>query len=78
MEQIKNITVYNDDIIHIQVECSKCRNINVHDITKSSCKNNDGHIIINFSNLGERSCDGISNFKDPIKSKCTNRYKIYQ
>ena len=49
MEQIKNITVYNDDIIHIQVECSKCRNINIHDITKSSYKNNDGHIIINFS-----------------------------
>ena len=38
---------------------------------------NHKNIIIDFNKLGERVCDGIEDFKNPIESKCTNKYFIY-
>ena len=78
MEKIRNITIFNDGDINIKVECGKCGNINIHTITQASNKTDDNHIIIDFSKLGERYCDGVMNFKDPIRTRCGNKYKIYQ
>ena len=33
--------------------------------------------LIDFNKLGERVCDGIEYFKNPIESKFTNKYFIY-
>tara|TARA_Y100000817_G_C16449162_1_gene364252 strand:- start:136 stop:378 length:243 start_codon:yes stop_codon:yes gene_type:complete len=74
---INNMTIFKDGVINIQVKCNKCDNINIHTIKKDSYRLIDGNIIIDFSKLGKRYCDGISDFKNPNKSKCNNVYNIY-
>ena len=75
MEKIKKMIVYDDGLIELYVECNKCNHINIHRINYET-KNQD-NIIINFSTLGKRRCDGISNFKDPENSKCKHEYVLY-
>tara|TARA_B100000427_G_C15259927_1_gene486089 strand:- start:408 stop:635 length:228 start_codon:yes stop_codon:yes gene_type:complete len=74
MEKIKKIIVFNDGLINMYVECCVCKNENIHTITG---KKNEDNIIIDFSNLGKRKCDGILDFKDPLNTKCNNEYMLY-
>ncbi|MBI52128.1 MAG: hypothetical protein CL779_02790 [Chloroflexi bacterium] len=75
MNRIIKMIIFEDDHIEIYVECGLCKNVNIHKIKEY--EKIDKNIIIDFNKLGERVCDGIEDFKNPIESKCTNKYFIY-
>lgn len=64
---IQKIKFYDGGLIEITVICPKCKQINVHTITHASSKDKNG-TIINFSELGKRSCHG---------ERCYSNYKLY-
>lgn len=55
---IKKLSIFNDNVIEIKVECPYCNNVNIHTITHATSKYKNC-LSINFEKLGLRACDNI-------------------
>lgn len=72
---IQHINIYDDGLIEMVVICNNCKHTNYHNITHSSTKH--GYkTTIDFSKLGNRSCDNHGKLKNQI-SACYVDYKLY-
>lgn len=70
--EIKKIEIENNRV-YIIGRCNICGNINTHNITHATEKKN-GITIIDFENLGSRTCHNFGTFK---KTNCYNDYELY-